>query len=43
MSDDKSDKKKTADELLFAEDKPVFRSMVVEGAILDDNIQKDKI
>jgi hypothetical protein len=35
--------KKTADELLFEEEKPVFRSMVVEGAILNDIVQKDKV
>jgi hypothetical protein len=35
--------KKTAEELLFEEDKPVFRSMVVEGALLNDTIQKDKV
>lgn len=37
------DEKKTADELLFEEDKPVFRSMVAEGVLLNDIIQKDKV
>ena len=36
--------KKTADQLLFDNiDKVSFRSMVVEGKILDDNIQKNKV
>lgn len=35
--------KKTADELLFEDDKPVFRSMIIEGALLNDSIQKDKV
>ena len=35
--------KKTADELLFEEEKPVFRSMVTEGVLLNDIIQKDKV
>jgi hypothetical protein len=38
-----NDNIKTADELLFEEDKPVFRSMVAEGVLLNDIIQKDKI
>jgi hypothetical protein len=40
-----SDTKKTADELLFQqeEEKPVFRSMVAEGVILNDIIQKNKV
>jgi len=40
-----SDSKKTADELLFEVEKeqPVFRSMVVDGMLLNDIIQKDKI
>ena len=38
-----TDNKKTADELLFEEDKPVFRSLVTEGVLLNDNIQKDKV
>jgi hypothetical protein len=39
------DEKKTADELLFEEPKEevVFRSMVIEGALLNDIVQKDKI
>lgn len=40
MSDE--EKKKTADELLFEEEKPVFRSMVTNG-VLNDNIQKSKV
>ena len=43
MNEDKTKAEKTADDFLFAEDKPVFRSMVIEGAILDDNIQKNKV
>lgn len=35
--------KKIADELLFEEEKPVFRSMVAEGVLLNDIIQKDKV
>ena len=35
--------KKTADELLFEEEKLVFRSMVAEGVLLNDIIQKDKV
>jgi hypothetical protein len=38
-----NDDKKTADELLFEEEKPVFRSMVAKGILLDDIIQKDKV
>jgi hypothetical protein len=37
--------KKTADELLFEEQEPtpIFRSMVAEGILLNDIIQKDKV
>lgn len=35
--------KKTADQLLFEDEKPVFGSMVVEGMRLDDIVQKDKV
>jgi hypothetical protein len=45
MSDDK-DKvfKKDADQLLFDDtEKVLFRSMIAEGVILNDSIQKDKI
>ena len=35
--------KKTADELLFEEDKPIFGSMVVEGMPLNDITKKSKI
>ena len=35
--------KKTADQLLFEDEKPVFGSMVVEGMLLDDIVQKDKV
>jgi hypothetical protein len=36
------DKKLDADKYLFEEDtKPVFRSMIVEGKIINDNIQKN--
>lgn len=38
-----TEQKKTADQLLFEEDKPVFGSMVVEGMRLDDIVQKDKV
>jgi hypothetical protein len=38
-----NNEKKTADELLFEEEIPKFRSMVVEGALINDTIQKNKI
>jgi len=34
--------KKTADELLFEEDKPAFISRITQE-IIDDNIQKNKV
>lgn len=40
------DDKKTADELLFEDEKnetPIFRSMIAEDVLLDDIIQKNKI
>lgn len=36
-------KKLDADEFIFEDDKPVFRSMIAKDVILNDNIQKDKV
>lgn len=37
-----NEEKKTADELLFEDEKPLFRSRVTQE-IIDDNLQKDKV
>ena len=43
MTEEDTNTKKTADDFLFEEEKVTFRSMVAEGVILDDIIQKNKI
>lgn len=37
------EEKKTADDLLFEEDKPVFRSMVNQEIIKNDSVRKNKV
>lgn len=37
-----NEEKKTADELLFEEEKPLFLSRITQE-IINDNLQKDKV